>query len=672
MKKEETNKPVSLSLCLSLLFSRHFLKFHGLIRSIRFSSPPHPFTEQEQVQSWALGGSSSRKICCNTVFLRSQDDLVHYAAIVQERKRKYLYVWDQSHASVSDGSKYPLQTSERSLVVAVDRTKKYFLIASYSGKLAKLEPGQDLLHLSGSAAPAGAQILGVKASYRADIPCLSYLYQYKGGQGGLCACKIVNSGKVPSTEVFAINENVGSGLKLTSFQNDEISLLGDDGTVQVVHLRDDGGEHKGAQATPLCTVKNLAGLASVFLNSSQIAFFGLSRDSGAAKLVASIVDIEYDLLLHQYITSEDLSFAKDESLLEATLLDSETVLVATNRKQLCFKFALSEMNLRNVFGTLKQGKEKNVYVELLSEDSTCASITTIPTDVGLKAPRHKQYYEIYEHAAELEMTSHAGYVEENKSFERTFKSSDLRSDKKFLQKLEELLDLSRGAIPLFSESFIARLWDECIRLGCWEGVNLLLSHNLLNDSAHVCQLIDKLLKLSKYEHIDAVLKAPMVFSESEFYDILRAVLSCDTSQEEIQACLMSVVSKGGDLNVETVTNAVKRLNMEEIVLLLKMFNSKFKSETTNDGSGQDKSIKAIVVFISSVVDAHLSALLLSEETHGLIQQLQELTSIQIHHEKQVARLVNYIKDLDSIEPLQEHQSKNSKDFAVEILNINVS
>jgi hypothetical protein len=49
--------------------------------------------------------------------------------------------------------------------------------------------------------------------------------------------------------------------------------------------------------------------------------------------------------------------------------------------------------------------------------------------------------------------------------------------------------------------------------------------------------------------------------------------------------------------------------------------------------------------------------------------LHAITNIQVQSEKNVGRLAKYIKDLESIEPLQEQRHTSSKDFAVEILNI---
>ena len=135
---------------------------------------------------------------------------------------------------------------------------------------------------------------------------------------------------------------------------------------------------------------------------------------------------------------------------------------------------------------------------------------------------------------------------------------------------------------------------------------------------------------------------------------------------------MSIVLRSNASNMETTTSAVKKLSMDEVIALISFLHSELKSEVTNDGKANKKKINSIVLFVSSIIDAHLTTLLLSEESHQLIESLHAITNLQVQSEKNVGRLAKYIKDLESIEPLQEQGHTSSKDFAVEILNISVS
>jgi hypothetical protein len=462
---------------------------------------------------------------------------------------------------------------------------------------------------------------------------------------------------------------------MCGFQNDKMTLLCEgNGSLAVVDLSSSSWGKADAKVGSVCTVHNLTSSSSVSFTPTQIALIGVEgRDKKSPRIVINVMDAEYKLLLQEYIASDgDLSLSKGESLVDVNLLDSETILVATNKKQICFKFFLSEMNFSDVLGTLKEQtttKNKFIDFELTDSGSCAATITTVSADIGLEGPKSKQYYGIYEHSENTEIAKGTSCIEEMTNFKSCFKGS-LKNSKSFLAKLKEVLQPnSEGALPLFSESFVSQLWEECINLKAWDGISVLLSHRVFGDSAHCCSLLKKLLLLSQFEHFRAILKAPPSYSEDELCQVIRTVLGQDLNEGGVQTCLMAIVLRSHSSNMETTTNAVKKLSMDEVIALISFLHSELKSEVTKDGKAEKRKVNSIVLFVSSIIDAHLKTLLLSEESHQLIESLHAITNIQVQSEKNVGRLAKYIKDLESIEPLQEQRHTSSKDFAVEILNI---
>ncbi|QDZ17875.1 hypothetical protein HOP50_01g03810 [Chloropicon primus] len=631
----------------------------------------HSLTTQEQVQSWTLGGSASRKIVSNATYVRSKQDVVHFAAIVQERKRNYLWLWDQTNSSVNEGTKHSLNSSEKATVFAVDGVKKtpeFFLIATYDGKLAKLEPGSDLSWFQqGSSVPEGAKVLDIQLSYVENVPCLCYLYK-QGGDRKVKVCRVVTSGKSSSAEAAFTHGGIGDVPELGAFKEGKTCVVNADGVLTILQGQGTGKEVAGEA---LCTIKELAGTACVFLTPTQVGIVGLSRAKGESDRISlTVVDAEYKLVLHQYFTSDDNSLAKGEYLIGVQVLNEDTILVATNKKQFCFKVTLGEMNFSTVLGALKKKEsQKSRFVDFGSVEETAQPrLTTVPADSMFISPPQRNSYDICERL-EPKNFDFADHTDEVASLKDRFGTRDLSNSKAFLQKLGQLLKTDGG---LFSEGFIASLWEECLRLSCWEGVELLLSRGMVNGGSHVCLILKKLLQMSQYKYFDAVLRVPSTISEKDLYDILVAVLTCDMGDAGVQSCLISLcVCGSGRFSKESVTSAVKRLSIKEVIALIKTFHSNLKDEITKDEEKDNKLVGGIVVFVSSIIDAHLTSLLLSKESHDVVEKLHELVGVQIQYEKTMAKLATYIKHLQSVEPLQEHTASHSKDFAVEILNINV-
>ena len=90
-----------------------------------------------------------------------------------------------------------------------------------------------------------------------------------------------------------------------------------------------------------------------------------------------------------------------------------------------------------------------------------------------------------------------------------------------------------------------------------------------------------------------------------------------------------------------------------------------------DGKKNEKIVGGIVTFVSSIIDAHLTNLLLAEESHSVFEELFNLVRIQVQYEKSVTKLTELIKHLGSVVPMQEQAQPHTNDLTVEILNLGV-
>ena len=633
----------------------------------------HSTLAQKQIQTWALGGSASRNLTSGAVYVRSRQDVVHIAAVLQERKRNYLCLWDQKTSSVSEGTKHPISSSGKAVVFAVESAKRaqYFLVASYDGKLAKLEPGSDLAWLDVPTIPEGADVVDVKLACPDDTPSVCYLYrEAKTKKRGLCVCRLMNAGKTPVAETVLIDHDLDPALELGAFEASDwvnrIGLQRGNGGLSVLNV--ELGGSKGVEDF-LCSTKALTSLRTVFLTLTQLAIVGVAEAAGkASRLVITIVDTEYKLLLHQYTTREGDSLSRGEALVGVSLVNEDTLVVATNRKQFCFKLTLLEMSFSTVLGAASN-KEKNAYIDFEHKEGARPTITTVPAEVSLRGPVHEEHYDIYERE-EMAIGDGACQAEEVGCIGDRFTASDLRSAKTFLAKLKGLLDVSSGTMPLLSEAFVASLWDECVKLKCWEGVTTLVSHKLVNHGSHVCKLLRKMLDLSQPEQFEAVLGIPATVTDADLYEVLDDILGRDTKDASVQSCLMAVVGASTKFSAETVTGAVRRLGTGKVVSLVKFLSSEFKAEVAREAGVQERGeVAGMATFASSVVDAHLTSLLMVEEAHETIEDLHTLVRTQIQYERTISKLANLIKHLGTVEPLQDHGNGQSKDFTVEILNI---
>ena len=641
----------------------------------------HQVGQDSQVQTWTLGGPASRRVEGRATYVRSKAGEVHFAAVVQERKRHHLWVWDQTHTSVSEGTKVALNLSEKTVVFSVDRAGKspgYFLIASLGGRIGKLEPGSSVSWVDASPIPDGAKALDVELSYLDDSPCLCYVYEL-AGERHASFCRIAASGKSLAAEVVVAGIGVGSAPGVSAFYGDAIAVVDEEGRLGVIKAGQDGAS--STEVSHVCVLGGMAGHECVFLTPTQVAVVGLSRAKGKPEsVVVTIVDTEYKLLLHQYSTGEDCAISKAESLIGASLLNEETLLVATNRQQFCFKLSVAEMSFSTVLGMSKRReKEANEFVDFRSgSEAERPSVRTIAAGDFQRLPgtTSRQQYDVYESSSESNRgkggcLNGSALTKEVASLTDHFKSSDLSSSKSFLKRLKDLVAQSSSATLLLSEGFISSLWDECVRLGCWEGVELLLSQNLVNDGAHACQILGRLLRVSQYKHFGAVLKTSATLSETDLLHIIKDILGCDMADQGVQSCLISLVSRGKGFSPETITGAVRGLGMEEVIKLAEALNSNLKAEMMKDGKKNEKIVGGIVTFVSSIIDAHLTNLLLAEESHGVFEELFNLVRIQVQYEKSVTKLTELIKHLGSVVPMQEQAQPHTNDLTVEILNLGV-
>ena len=684
---------------------------------------------QTLVRSWVLGGSSARHLTAKAVCVDQPEAGAppFMAAIVQERKGKHILSWDRTCQNLNKCKKTPLGKACRIVVVPLDRTMRKhpcLLVLAFDGTFWTFT---DKGGLSEGTRPANlnpdAEVLDVRSFKASDGALLVCYRQRLGNIEELSLYRLANDPTdgedVEREDISAANLEevvrwkVAVGGAICGSSGDGVLILNNDGTLDAYSA--------SSGKTTLCRLTDVwntskGGIVAAGVASHQLALAGAWRvggeGGGSDELGIALVDGRNGSPYLVYAgRDEDKTVGANEYVVEAVPLDEESLLVMTSRNLHCVKLRVAEVAFEDMLGSLSATSpaRRLFHPPARAAGSQIASVSK--EKIAGPAGKSSQCYQVLE---AVDAHSFVDVPEDSEQGFETWVASHVAGTPQELYASIKALAQDETKLRGMTDAFHAKLWRRCVDLRCWKGMKLLASQNAVAIASDVMHVLLSLIEHDQAGIFIATIKQIASLTESELERLLtKALMPSSNSNKEASANANANANANGNASVycmhllsksasvESLTKTLARLDLPVVVRLLNVMrglleslcglgaDSKHPGASTGagvegkagvggggGGGGQGHhepgSLDRAIVYTSCTLDAHMGALLLSEETHPVIEELTRIVRARAREERERGRLKTMLTDLKKMEPVEAAALPHANDLTIELLNIQVT